>query len=244
MSGPILLVIIGVAFFLSYKYWEHLKKAASVVGKAINNGTSTGNSSDTNKQGWFKKNLWTILFILAGIAILFYGIISSWKIPDLASLGRWSWSHWFWILIFGGIAYALIRINDAKSSKTTVTETLKSLLIGAMIFLFIGASVIGWFANIGKNTDKTSHHQHLVEKTTLSIVMPANGDSPHVSAPVGYAPAFTGNKFTTHYVYSDGTKGTVGDPTSPHHNGHILYYYVHDTSGKPNSVTYEFVKPK
>jgi len=74
----------------------------------------------------------------------------------------------------------------------------------------------------------------------MVLLMPANGDSPHVSAPdAGYAPSFTGYGFTSRCVYSDGR-----DLEYPCVEGPIVYYYVRDTSGKANTVTYKFVRPK
>ncbi len=85
------------------------------------------------------------------------------------------------------------------------------------------------------------HDQKRSEKTaSLMLSMPANGNSAPVSAPPGYAVAFTGNGFTTHCVYSDGSEGVVGSRVHPCRSGPMLYEYVHDTTGKTNTVTYAF----
>lgn len=77
----------------------------------------------------------------------------------------------------------------------------------------------------------------------MVLTMPANGDSPHVFPETGKVTSFTGVGFTTHCVYTDGTKGVVGDQLHPCHDGPMLYQYVRDTTGHPNSVTYAFARP-
>jgi hypothetical protein len=77
-----------------------------------------------------------------------------------------------------------------------------------------------------------------------TLTMPANGDSAHVGTRPGYAISYAGSDFSVHCVYRDGSEGIAGDRERPCKDGPMQYQYVHDTSGKANSVTYEFVRPK
>jgi len=226
----------------------------------INKDTSPASSPNKKEKeksedwlNWFKKNLWTTLFIIVGIVIFLYGIISSWKIPDLASVGRWSWSHWFWILIFCGIAYALIRVNDAKSSKTTATETLKTLLIGAMLILFIGFPIIGWFIGIGNHP-----------KPRVATVSRQTNSIPLASAPVAEWPKLVippkgslelprspskmhiivhGRNANLHTVYTNGHECVIpveSDGSNP--DGPVAKEYVTNEMSEENVISYAFSK--
>lgn len=77
----------------------------------------------------------------------------------------------------------------------------------------------------------------------MVLTMLANGDSIYVFPKTGKVTSFTGVGFTTHCVYTDGTEGVVGDQLRPCHDGPMLYQYVRDTTGHPNSVTYMFARP-
>jgi len=152
---------------------------------------------------------------------------SSIKSPSLKTVVEVTQSYWLWLLLVGCIAYVLLSFipkgkgDLVKKSKTILT---------AFGLLLVGALVWSWVARGGDGRRQS-------EKMTL--VIPANGDSAHVSPPAGYSPAFTGYGFMSHCVYSDGTD--LEYPCAP--TGPIVYYYVHDNTGRANLVTYEFVRP-
>ena len=218
-------------------FWTKTRKMSELNKKkiGINNDKSptdssagAGNNNDPKKKNWFEKNLWTTALIIVGVIIIFYGFIFHGKSPNLASVGSWSRNHWLWILVSWGIIATLIAINAGK-----VAKILQTILATIVFLLFIGFPIIGWgVANSGSHGQ-----QRLVENQVLS--MPANGDSPRVYTRPGYAISYIGSGFSLHCVYRDGSE--LVDKCK---NGPMLYQYVHDTTGKPNSVTYEFVKPK
>lgn len=219
------------------------------------NGTPFVDSSIEKKKGaskkydWFKKNLWTILFVIAGVIVFFYGISSSWKMPDLASVGKWSWSHWFWILIFCGIAYALIRVNDAKSSKTT--ETFKTLLIVAIPILFIGCPVIGWFTNHGSTNQRTISAQANIPLVSAPatewpeiVLLP--GKSEKIPRRRGMYIILHGHRATLHVVYADGNEFVApieSNEMAP--SGQIVDVYVtNEMKNETNIISFAYAYPK
>ncbi|MFA5998010.1 MAG: hypothetical protein WC814_01295 [Candidatus Paceibacterota bacterium] len=201
-------------------------------------GTASGTSATataTNGGGRLERltPYWpSILLFLVGVGI-FWGLYT----PGLrfSQMGDWSWDHWLWLLALWGIVIALIALN--AEALGAAAKTLQTIAAVAMLLLFLGIPIWNWA------TSDTSSRQERERFAKSILSMPANGDSPRVSAPPGYAAAFTGSGFTTHCVYTDGHEGIVGDTQNPCGSGPMLYQYVRDTTGKPNSVTYKFVRP-
>ena len=196
---------------------------------------ATGKTGDKKKERPQEETpLWNVVLAIAGIVVLCF-LIFSFKNPSIAAVGIWARSHWFWILVLSGILISLIEINVEKKE---VKKTLWTTLIVVLAIMFFIAPSAGRIVGLGSASSSNSGSQSKqIEKPILT--MPANGDSSRISLPNGYAATFNGKGFVTHWVYADGHECIIGDSCE---DGPILYAYVHDISGKPNSVTYEFVK--
>ncbi len=193
--------------------------------------------SGNGKFGWLKTQpshrIWTILLIIAGAVVLYFGMCSQkLETPSMENIWSWSWNHWLWILVFAGIMWLIIaRVASG------MTKILCGFVILALILVFV-------IAPIGSRV--SSHHpEHEQQKPVkaMTLSMQANSDSAWIRADdhVGYKASFTGNGFITHCILSDGSEGTIGDEVHPC-SGPIVWLYVHDTTGRANSVTYEFVR--
>jgi hypothetical protein len=139
MSGPIGIAIVGLIIFVLWKYWEHVKKAAVVVGKAMKSNSSSRNSSDKDEKERSIKTWWTIVLILIGVMIFFWKIYTPGLQPS--QVGSWSWDHWTWLLAFCGILITLVRIH--AKSLGTLTDKLQTMVITAILVMFLGFPV--WF---------------------------------------------------------------------------------------------------
>jgi len=218
MSGPIIIAIFGLAIFLLVKYRVQVKNSFASMSTAIPTSTSNGNN---------KVIRIAIIVFGATVALLLIVWLLPSQAPSLKTVVEVTQSYWLWLLLVGCIAYVLLSFipkgkgDLVKKSKTILT---------AFGLLLVGALVWSWVARGGDGRRQS-------EKMTL--VIPANGDSAHVSPPAGYSPAFTGYGFMSHCVYRDGTD--LEYPCAP--TGPIVYYYVHDNTGRANLVTYEFVRP-
>ncbi len=191
------------------------------------NGTTSGTVVSATTGGGQLERLtpyWpSILIVVVGIAAVYWGFNTQIRPADA---GSWSWNHWLPLLIIWGIVIALIEVNGWPKG-------LHWAAFGVMLLLFVVLPFIGWVNEPPKPPKQVAR---------LTLLVPANGYSDHVLPPVGYATTFRGHGYTIHCVYSDGTEGIVGDQTRPCKNGNMLYQYVRDTTGSPNTVTYEFVR--
>ncbi|MEK7126107.1 MAG: hypothetical protein AAB517_03065 [Patescibacteria group bacterium] len=182
-----------------------------------------------------------VILVIAG---LWWGVSSSTPPPDVLSApdtGR-SWSptpngvweftkdYWFWsiiglaLLFFG---FGAVGKTWAKAAQGMVV-TVVVVLVGAIIVHGI------W----GEKLPSQQAQQQLERPV---VTMPANGNSVHVDQKIGYILIFTGSGFEHHVVYTGGRDCLVGNTKDPCQEGPILYQYVRDTTGKPNSATYRFV---
>src|SRR3989344_4879567 len=133
--------------------------------------------------------------------------------------------YWFWIvLILAGLFFGF----GAAAKSKPWAKAVQGMVILIAITLAGAMAVHGIWG----------------EAETPKLSMSAYGESQRVKPPIGRAVTITsGTGYTLHYVYADGRTGTFGDPSSPKESGHIVGVYARDTSGKANSVTYEFVRP-
>lgn len=162
---------------------------------------------------------------LSALLIFVSGFVLYWQYDTRVSpteVGSWGQSHWLPLLIFAGTLQALIAIN--AKSLGSFAETVKWLPTGLMVAVLIVLPIIGWA------TKDVGHAQEQAQLRMLS--MPPNGDSARIRAPLGKT-SFMGDGFVTRCVYTDGSEQSF--PCKP---GPMLWVYVHDTSGRPNSVAY------
>ena len=199
----------------------------------------------SRKREWSTKYLWYTLAAIAIIAVVgtgvwwglsnTHGTSGTWSqtlsAPSPSGVWEFAKNYWLWILILGGII-PLVCSFFLPKEKENVAKGLQWLAGLAIVLFFVVAPVGAWI--------DTQSTPGIGARSAISLTAPANGNSPHISAPdAGYAPSFTGYGFVSHCVYSDGT-----DREYPCVKGPIVYYYVRDTSGKTNTVTYEFVRPE
>jgi len=199
--------------------------------------TEIRNKDRPREQGWLMKNLWTILLILIGSAIFYWKLYTPGL--QLSQVGNWSRGHWLWLGIFFGILFIIVAIN-AKWLGTTV-KTLRTLMIGALLLLFI--ILPAWFGIVDwYNGPKSSQKSEIPLASAPQIIkVPACGDSVRLNPPAGVWPEFTGNGFEARCVFPDGHEGSYIDPKNPCTGGYTSVY-VRDLSGADNTVAYKYVR--
>lgn len=193
-------------------------------------GTSTAPSTKPSMMDHLKSNILSILVVVVGAVAMYWSFNASVRPADV---GSWSYDKWLTLLIFWVVASILIAINvDGKTA-----ATLQKVLAGVMLVLLVVLPIWFWIITPSAPSLQT---QHKFAKPMLK--MPPNGDSDRISPDAGQIVIFTGDGFEHHVIYADLSDCVVGNPVSPCKDGPILYQYVRDTTGKPNSVTYKFVR--
>lgn len=239
MNGPIWLAVLFALGYILWRYRVQIRDFWWPAGGGAQAPQQPGaaQAAPGNPPARPARNYGRIfgnsVFILVGLAVLFWGVINTpvWVDPSFAAVSKWAWSHWLALLILWGILEALIALNQPTLG--AAAKVLQYGLRWGVFALFIGTWLLGFFDGA------PSQPRHKVDVLEMS----ANGKSAHVSAPTGYAASFTGSGFTTHCVYTDGSEGIVGDTERPCVDGPMLYQYVKDTTGRANAVTYKFVRP-
>ena len=134
---------------LRSKMFEERKKHLNEE-RGLRNRSSVTTVTDARsvQPKWFTKYSWSILLALLGVVIFF------WKIhtPGLetSQIGSWAWSddwRWIWILIFFGILFVLIAINEAALGKAA--GILRNVLAGTMIMILVVLPIWGWLTEVG-----------------------------------------------------------------------------------------------
>lgn len=163
---------------------------------------------------------------LSALLVLVGGFVLYWQYDTRVSpmeVGSWGQNHWLPLLIFAGTLQALIAIN--AKSLGNFAETVKWLPAGFMVAVLLVLPIIGW-------ATKDVGHVAQEQAQLRVLSMPPNGNSMRIRAPLGKT-SFVGDGFVTRCVYTDGSEQSF--PCKP---GPMLWVYVHDVSGRPNSVTY------
>lgn len=193
--------------------------------------TTASKRSGSNDEKWYIKYVWSILVIVVGAWLVYWGFQNTQIRP--ADAGSWSWAHWLPLLIIWGILSVLIALNrKVLGDAAKVLQTVLAIaMVGALVVLPLAHAIWG----------ESSSSQQAQQQARPVVTMPANGDSVHVDQKVGYILIFTGSGFEHHVVYTGGRDCIVGNTKDPCQEGPILYQYVRDTTGKPNSATYRFV---
>lgn len=129
--------------------------------------------------------------------------------------------------------------TTAASSNVHPRDILNRYLWWVLIFVVVITLVFGIKHKIESRKDADSDHSRATE---LSLKIEPNGDSSHVVTKSGYAIDYKGSGFVLYCVYADGHKGMNDGRVNTCGNGPMLYQYLHDTSGKENTVPYEYVR--
>lgn len=201
------------------------KKTGASSGTSTTAPTSTGGNENIIYK--LKSNIWIVLLVVGGGVVL-WGFYRPVHVTDVMRLR----DYWFSLVILWGVVATLIALNAGK-----VAGTLQWILSGVMLALLIALPVWSWIVTPSESSQQAQQQARPV------VTMPANGDSVHVSPDTaGYITVFTGDGFEHHIVYAGGKDCVVGNTEDPCKDGPILYQYVRDTTGKPNSATYKFVR--
>lgn len=208
-TTTVILLFLVVLGWLVWKYWP---KISSLL-------TTTTPATAGARSSWFKDNIWTIVLIVVGIALLWWSYDTK-----MAQLGSWGKNQPLFLLMLWGILASLIALYTGALGKAT--PVLQWVVAGGVLFaLFLGSPVGEFFTKDEKVTEK--------QVLTLS----PNGESVHLPSAPGHHFEFTGAGFKAFVVYRDGTVCSEKCP-----NGPILEVFVRDTTGKKNSVSYELVR--
>ncbi len=241
MSDILLVIVVITAFIFIAVIWLRIRspRSKAMLNEQIRIQSKNKTVLDTNIanergeqtpiHGLGKSLLLTILFVVVGGVLLYitYNV-------HIVKISAWGWSHTLFSLILWGVISTLIAINE--KSLGVVTKTLQKVLAMTMIIVFIVFPVGVWISSVGHH----SKHRHASKPTATMLLMAPYGNSKILKAKYGYTTSFTGEGFETHCVYTDGHTGIITDKRNSCHSGSILYSYVHDVSGKKNSVLYKF----
>lgn len=158
----------------------------------------------------------------------------------LEDVGGWGADNRLLVIIVAGIVAGLIAFNEKAFGKAA-KPLQQGVGVVALLMMF-AMPLVDWYNSppTARPTAATSPATQ-GRKMSGTLSMPANGDSEPLRVPPGCYANYTGDKFTTHCVYTDGREGVVGDPIHPCVDGPMTHSYVRDRSGKPNRVSYEIV---
>lgn len=242
--------------FLFFSYLRakrlHSKKKAEEQEKldkkrGASTGTQPARQADADEK--YKKIVRNVLIVF-GVIIALFSVVWLWpsatpstpSTPSVPGTG-WSWSptpsgvweftkdYWFWAII--GLALLFFASNALHGAWA---KGAKGMVIIVAVVL-VGAMIVHGIWGEGSSSQQTP--QRLAKPM---LKMPPNGDSDRISPDAGQVVIFTGDGFEHHVMYADGNDCIVGNVVNPCKDGPILHQYVRDTTGKPNSVTYKFVR--
>lgn len=228
--GSVLLavVIYAMLYLIATNKTRKVSAKQAVLDKKTGASTPPKQDDQDEKREYTIKYFWSILLVLAGGVLVYWGLDTQVRPVDV---GSWSADKWFPLLVLWGVLAGLIALN-AKALGATA-KTLQWVVMGAMLALLIAFPLWSWVVGEEK-------------PVPLTLTAPASGDSQHIKAPPGYAVIFLGGEgsFDAYYGYADGVEvNTREEMPSDKRGVEIMYSYVRDKSGKENTVTYEFSRP-
>ncbi|MHB0865440.1 MAG: hypothetical protein ACYC1Y_00830 [Minisyncoccota bacterium] len=236
----------------------HLNKKTGVPHETVATAKA---DAKTGKGSWglrtkLSSNLWGILLLLAGAAIIYWGLYTPiLESPHLSKVGGWSWDHWLPLVVLWGIIAILIGLYAEREE---TKKKLQNVLTAIMVMLFVGVSVMNWVAS-GLTSSHVSQGRfnqalpqdavnlpwawHLDPSKWPQVEVPAHGDSVHVPGVYGGHVVWGGSGFTVRCVYTNGHVGTVGDPSNPCTDGNIVESYAHNEGDTPLLASYAYARP-
>ena len=203
---------IFVVLFLGIIFWRVI-----LPGMRLENARRAAANADAPNavlqamQRLASVNLWTVVLIVVGLVVLYFGVYSSsWKTPKPTEIGEWSPRVWFWLVVIWGIGASIVAINWHGAT----AKTLQTILAAVMITLVVIAPVWRWASSPSTKPATTASTAspgtsiplaHNPDGTMTDytkwpkLVIPA-GVSQEVEVPDvgdGYHPAVYGNDFQT-----------------------------------------------
>lgn len=191
------------------------------------------------------------LALVAG-GIVWFMWSHDWQ-PGLADVAHAVRTYFFLIAGVLGVMYAAgtslpkAEVQDGKKEAKALCHVLHGSAIVLAVFLFV-AIPFGWAV-----TQKTGPVTGSVvaERAAMAarsqcpgpqvVNLSPSGDSSALALQATCRPRVSGSAVRVTCVYSDGSKGIIGDSSQPCHAGPIAYVQLSDLSGRPNTALYEQV---
>jgi len=210
--------------------------------------------SSTNDEGGWKfeslktvlKDYGTILLVIAGIAVFYFGVYSetSWESPSFPGFVNRCREHWFWVLVFAGILFALI-VRSGLAEKTRAA--LYWVIAATLLFLFIVAPFWLWATEPSKPTPQlnTRTEVPLASRPVSEwnkIILEPRGKSRDIYIPVGKRIIKHGFKFKVHVRYYERPEcSQVFGLEKDCPDGPITSICFENLADEENTISYAFV---
>jgi hypothetical protein len=167
--------------------------------------------------------------------------------PSLETVGETAKNYWLWILIVGGAIW--VFLSFIPKEKEPLAKKLQWVLVAAMVILFIGAPVGGWFMSPSAPDSKVASSPAEIPVVSSrpsewkqwewpKLVIPAGGRSELIPAKQGKLVYMDGVGFTSHTVYRDGTDCAFSGTPCP--NGDVIGVYATNELSTTNIVSYAY----
>ena len=227
----------------------HLNRKTGIPhGNVASTQAATG--EDKKSSWWLKIRLgsdWLgILLGIGGVVVFYEGLYTStMESPSFSTLGSWSWHRWLPLFLLWGILAALVAIYGKGWAKT-----LQKVLVGTMLFLFVGAPIIGSLVGIDYRSSLSPQYNlrsdiplaSAPQSSWSKLVIPAGGRSELVPVPPGMYIVMAGNGFINHTVYRDGHECSFSGTQCP--DGAVAGNYATNETQETNIVSYAFAPAK
>lgn len=206
----VILAILVVAGIVLWKFRVQVKDffaRRAAAASATAPGTPAPGTPGTGgkKMAWLAKYFWTIVLVVAGLAIFYFGMYTpTWDSPSLASTVAWARAHWLAVLALSGIIYALTSIF-AKAMKE-VGEGVQWMLTASLFMLFIGFPIWVWLVEPSSKpvaSVSAPATASAPSKATM-LTMEPGGKSEHIRVPFQNRVLLHGRDYRYHCVYGDG----------------------------------------
>lgn len=154
MNGPIWLAVLFALGYILWKYRVQIRNFWWPAGGGAQAPQQPGaapaapGNPPARPATNYGRIFGNAVFILVGLAVLFWGVINTpqWVDPSFAAVSKWAWSHWLALLILWGILEAFIALNQPTLG--AAAKVLQYGLRWAVFALFIGSLVMSWFTSI------------------------------------------------------------------------------------------------
>lgn len=204
-------------------------------GIAPRTRTTSENVDGSKRFDWVRSNLLTILFVIGGAMLVYWGFQNTQVRPTDA--GSWSQSHWLPLLIVWGVGAVLIALNATG----TMAKTLQWVLAGTMLMLFVVIPLVNLAWGEKTPPQRATRSEVPLASSPQSSwpkwVMPPGGESERNTSPPGMHLVAAGNYFRLHAVYPDGRKCSFGQTCE---NASEIINYATNEANETNTVYYAF----
>lgn len=118
----------------------------------------------TDTERWYSEYGWSILFVIVGVVVVYWGFQNTQIRP--ADAGSWSWTHWLPLLIIWGTLSVLITLNKkALGEAVTVLQTVLAVtMVGALVVLPLVHAIWGESSSSQQTLERCPHYSSLVDR--------------------------------------------------------------------------------